>query len=486
MRALFEICLCRGWAALARKCLDACNMIEHRMWKSHSPLRQFRGAVNESTLRKLERKDISFDRYYDMKPSEIGELVRNAKLGRSLHRLVHCFPKLDIEAHVMPITRSIVKVDVVIIPDFEFLQSRHGFSQLFWIIVEDGDGEEIMHFETFSLRLQLAEDEHSTSFTVRISDPLPAQYFLRVVSDRFLHSECVVPLSFRNLVVPEKFPPHTRVLDLQPIPASAFGIFEFEQFNKLQTQAFASSHETDENVLLAAPPGSDTIVCAELAMLRLFNANPTATCVYVATKEATCRQQFSRWSEMFKDKALASLTGDTASDAKKLASANIVVSTAEHFEVLSRRWRQRKSVQSIDMLIADDLHMIYADEGSALEVLVSRMRLMSGTFPLRIFGISASVANAIDLASWIGAKSKHAYNFHPSARPFPLNVHVHGFDVRNVRERISAMRECLEKGSCEWFFGRAPHCLCLLETTCALCSFGHIRCASRDQCRYAR
>ena len=354
-----------------------------------SPLRQFRGAVNESTLRKLERKDISFDRYYDMKPSEIGELVRNAKLGRSLHRLVHCFPKLDIEAHVMPITRSIVKVDVVIIPDFEFLQSRHGFSQLFWIIVEDGDGEEIMHFETFSLKLQLAEDEHSTSFTVRISDPLPAQYFLRVVSDRFLHSECVVPLSFRNLVVPEKFPPHTRVLDLSQFPRAHLGFLNLSNLISCKRRHLHLRMRPtrtcfwlprQDRIQLYVP----SLQCCDSSMLIL----PPHACT-LQQKEATCRQQFSRWSEMFKDKALASLTGDTASDAKKLASANIVVSTAEHFEVLSRRWRQRKSVQSIDMLIADDLHMIYADEGSALEVLVSRMRLMSGTFPLRIFGISA-------------------------------------------------------------------------------------------------
>ena len=41
MRALFEIALKRGWAALANKTLDLCKLIDRRMWKSHSPLRQF-------------------------------------------------------------------------------------------------------------------------------------------------------------------------------------------------------------------------------------------------------------------------------------------------------------------------------------------------------------------------------------------------------------------------------------------------------------
>ena len=43
MRCLYEICLKRGWAGLTDKALSLCKMINHRMWGSQSPLRQFKG-----------------------------------------------------------------------------------------------------------------------------------------------------------------------------------------------------------------------------------------------------------------------------------------------------------------------------------------------------------------------------------------------------------------------------------------------------------
>ncbi len=43
MRCLFEVCLRRGWANLAAKSHALCLMVNHRMWGSQTPLRQFRG-----------------------------------------------------------------------------------------------------------------------------------------------------------------------------------------------------------------------------------------------------------------------------------------------------------------------------------------------------------------------------------------------------------------------------------------------------------
>ena len=52
-------------------------------------------------------------------------------------------------------------------------------------------------------------------FTIPIFEPLPPQYWLRVVSDRWLGSETVVAMSFKHLLLPETHPPHTDLLDLQ-------------------------------------------------------------------------------------------------------------------------------------------------------------------------------------------------------------------------------------------------------------------------------
>lgn len=60
-----------------------------------------------------------------------------------------------------------------------------------------------------------------------------------------MHSEAVLPVSFRNLILPAKYPPHSELLDLQPLPVSALKNPQFQKmysdkgiqfFNAVQTQ----------------------------------------------------------------------------------------------------------------------------------------------------------------------------------------------------------------------------------------------------------
>lgn len=300
MRALFEIALKRGWAALACKTLHVCKMIERRTWGSQSPLRQF-STLPEVIIRKLEKNsDIGWDRYYDLKPQDLGEIVKIPKMGKTLHKYVHMFPKVELSASVLPITRSLLRIDLTISPDFQFDVQVHDSALLFWVLVEDVDGEKILHHEPFILKAHCASEEHVVNFTVPMTDPLPPQYFIKVISDRWLHSEAVLPVSFRHLILPQKYPPPTELLDLQPLPVSAlrnpaherFYSQSFKHFNPIQTQTFSALYESDDNVLICAPGGSGKTICAEFAMLRLFNNNPDAKCVYIASKEVFCLSIF--------------------------------------------------------------------------------------------------------------------------------------------------------------------------------------------------
>ena len=55
IRAIFEICLKRGWAGPAKVALELSKMIERRMWGSMTPLRQFKG-ISKDVVRKAESK----------------------------------------------------------------------------------------------------------------------------------------------------------------------------------------------------------------------------------------------------------------------------------------------------------------------------------------------------------------------------------------------------------------------------------------------
>ncbi|KAL8506512.1 hypothetical protein ACS0TY_017413 [Phlomoides rotata] len=452
MRALFEIVLKRGWAQLAEKALKLCKMIGKRMWSVQTPLRQFHGIPNE-ILMKLEKKDLAWDRYYDLSLQEIGELIRFPKMGRTLHKFIHQFPKLNLNAHVQPITRSVLKVELTITPDFLWDDKVHGYVEPFWIIVEDNDGEYILHHEYFLLKKQYIDEDHTLNFTVPIYEPLPPQYFINVVSDRWLGSQTVLPVSFQHLILPEKYPPPTELLDLQPLPVTALrnpayeALYQqFKHFNPVQTQVFTILYNSDDNVLVAAPTGSGKTICAEFAILRNHQKGPDSVmrAVYIAPIEALAKERYDDWKKFFGEglgMRVEELTGETATDLKLLEKGQIIVSTPEKWDALSRRWKQRKNIQQVSLFIIDELHLIGGPGGPVLEIIVSRMRYIASQLEnkIRIVALSTSLANAKDLGEWIGATSHGLFNFPPGVRPVPLEIHIQGIDIANFEARMQAM-----------------------------------------------
>ena len=117
-------------------------------------------------------------------------------------------------------------------------------------------------------------------FTIPIFEPLPSQYYVKVVSDRWIGAEAICAISFKHLILPEHHPPHTELLNLQPIPKSALrceeleNLYNFTHFNPIQTQIFHTLYYSDNNVLLGAPTGSGKTVAAEIAMFRVFREYP--------------------------------------------------------------------------------------------------------------------------------------------------------------------------------------------------------------------
>lgn len=107
----------------------------------------------------------------------------------------------------------------------------------------------------------------------------------------------------------------------------------------------------------------------------------------------------------------------------------------------SRRWKQRKVVQNVRLLIADDVHLIGGENGHIFEVIISRMRYITSQTEskIRIVALSTSLANAKDLGGWIGTSAQSMFNFHPNVRPLPLEIHIQGFDNSHYAARMLAM-----------------------------------------------
>ncbi|KAK3693836.1 Sec63 Brl domain-containing protein [Podospora appendiculata] len=454
LRAIFEITLKKGWASVAKLALNMCKMAEKRMWPTMSPLRQF-PTCPVDIVRKAERIDVPFTSYMDLDPPRMGEMLGLPKAGKTVCALVAKFPRVDVQARVQPMTRSMLRVELTITPNFEWDVMIHGLAESLWIIVEDCDGEDILFHDQFILRKDYVEaesNEHVVEFTVPITEPMPPNYFISVISDRWMHSETRLPVSFRNLILPERFPPHTELLDLQPLPVAALKAKDFsglypnwQEFNKVQTQTFNSLYNTDNNVFVGAPTGCGKTVCAEFALLRHWAKKDSGRAVYIAPFQELVDLRFDDWQKRLAHlrggKDIVKLTGETTSDLKLLEQGDLILATPVQWDVLSRQWKRRKNVQSVELFIADELHMLGGHMGYVYEIIVSRMHYIrtQTELPLRIVGLSVSLANARDVGEWIDAKKHDIYNFNPHVRQVPLELHIQSYTIPHFPSLMLAM-----------------------------------------------
>jgi len=148
----------------------------------------------------------------------------------------------------------------------------------------------------------------------------------------------------------------------------------------------------------------------------LFKSRPDAKVVYIAPMKALVRERVDDWSRRLMgptNKTLVELTGDTTPDSAAVRDANVIITTPEKWDSISRNWKYRKYVQQVGLIIMDEIHLLGSDRGPILEVIVSRMNFIAATKKedVRIVGMSTSIANAQDLAGWLGVTETGLYNF---------------------------------------------------------------------------
>ncbi|CAD2219534.1 RNA helicase [Angomonas deanei] len=465
-RALFEIELERAHPLSTYTFLTLCKCIEHRCWEFEHPLAQFGSwvrntGITDSVWDYLNKLQPSMSLLQEMTAREIGSMVHNQRAGKAIADLVRSFPLLELEIDVQPITRTILRVKVTITADFQWSRELSGNSELFWLVVEDQDNHFIFHHE--SVTITRKEVDAGEAHVVNLAVPIVPQYdmySIRLYSDRWIGCKEDYTFSIGHLHLPEDAQMTTKLLPLEPLrlhvlPEKYHVMYQkYKQFNPIQTQIFHAFHHTDENVFLGAPTGSGKTISAEMAVLRVFEKYPGMKVVYIAPLKALVKERMRDWKERMGwiGRTVVELSGDTTPDITALAKADILCTTPEKWDGISRNWQVRAYVRAVKLVVFDEVHMLGTDRGPVLEVIVSRMRYIGWNtkVPIRLIGLSTAVSNPGDLSSWLGVEKKWAvFNFDASVRPVPMTVHIAGYPGKFYCPRMASMNKPTYNAICE-------------------------------------
>lgn len=83
------------------------------MWSNSHPLEQF-DLLKPLLIHKLTEKKLSIDAIRDTSVPELIGLTRsNPQTAKAIKAAADCFPRLNIEASMSPITRTVIRVTLV-------------------------------------------------------------------------------------------------------------------------------------------------------------------------------------------------------------------------------------------------------------------------------------------------------------------------------------------------------------------------------------
>ncbi|KAL1132183.1 hypothetical protein AAG570_010140, partial [Ranatra chinensis] len=208
---------------------------------------------------------------------------------------------------------------------------------------------------------------------------------------------------------------------------------------------------SDKPLVVSAPTGSGKTILFELAIIRLIELshNESTTdnkIVYMAPVKALCAERYIDWQRKFEPLGLQAIevTGDSNNlDLGVLEKYNIILTTPEKWDSLTRRWHDYTAlVKVIKLFLIDEVHLLSEEKrGPTLEAVVSRMKTVQVTLnpnadennSIRFIAVSATIPNIGDIAKWLGPRGRPAiyFKFGEEMRPVHLDKVVIGYPSRN-------------------------------------------------------
>lgn len=256
-------------------------------------------------------------------------------------------------------------------------------------------------------------------------------------------------------------PPGEKLVLVSDLPDWMQPVFDgMRSFNRVQSKLFNSALNASKNMLLCAPTGSGKTNVALLCMLGLISKHRDQhsglirtkdfKIVYVAPMKALVQECVQTFGKKLSPLGInvRELSGDQSMSRQEIVDTQVIVTTPEKWDVITRKVAERSFLQLVKLVIIDEVHLLHDDRGPVLEALVARIirNAESTISPVRIVGLSATLPNYKDVAAFLRVDQDDLHFFDNSYRPVPLQQQYIGVMEKKSLKRMQLMNEiCYEK-----------------------------------------
>ncbi len=184
------------------------------------------------------------------------------------------------------------------------------------------------------------------------------------------------------------------------VPAEWLPHLPHPTLNPAQAEAIPHVLRTGRHLVVAAPTGAGKTVIGMAAALEAILTERRRAVWLVPQRSLTgeLEHELAAWRDG--GLRVERLSGEFAPDVDHLREADLWLATTEKFEAVCRASSLRAALSQVGCLIVDEIHLLGdAERGSLLEALLARVH--SGDWAARIVGLSATVANADEIADWL-------------------------------------------------------------------------------------
>ncbi|MFF9851855.1 DEAD/DEAH box helicase [Streptomyces litmocidini] len=186
------------------------------------------------------------------------------------------------------------------------------------------------------------------------------------------------------------------------LPADWAELLPHPSFNPVQAAAVPVVLEGGGHLVVVAPTGAGK---TPIGMVAVLEAHARGRKAAWLVPQRSLTDELDRELALWRRRGMrvVGLTGEAAVDTELIRSADVWVATTEKFEAICRAGSLRDALAEVGCLVVDEIHLLGdPTRGAVLEALLARVREDSAT--TRIVGLSATVANADEVAAWLGAR----------------------------------------------------------------------------------